>query len=163
MCRTALATAGEPAERKLVLEVLRRYPSLETLKLAAAAPQNAPKLKREAAQAVLAIAQKLADQPRDKTDEVREVLSKAPLDKVKLEIVKAEYGAGDTQQDVTERVKRHAADTQWIALPSSGYAALFGDPLPGTPKMLKIRYRIDGKLADASFGENALVVLPLPK
>ncbi|MBI3469311.1 MAG: PBS lyase [Planctomycetes bacterium] len=75
MCRAAMAVARQPAEQKLVLEVLTRYPSVETLKLAVEATKT-PELKADALNATQAIAQKLG-----KTDEVREVLSKAGVDK----------------------------------------------------------------------------------
>ena len=75
MCQNALEAARQPAEQKLVLDVLKRYPNLEMLKLAVKAMQI-PELKEDAAEAALAIAQKLA-----KTDEVRALLSKAGLEK----------------------------------------------------------------------------------
>ena len=160
MCQNALETAHQPAEQNLVLDVLKRYPNLETLKLAAKVTREVPELKDEATQATLAIAQKLGD----KADEVRKILSNAELEKVKLEIVKAEYGAGSTQKDVTEALRKQVTDVQLIILPSSGYNDTFGgDPAPGTNKQLKIQYRINGKDGEASFAENALVILPLPK
>ena len=159
MCRNAFEASRQPAEQKLVLEVLNRNPNPETLKLAVKAMQ-VPQLKEEAAQVALAIAQKLGG----KADEVRLILSKAGLEKVKLEIVKAEYGAGAAQKDVTETLRKQLADLQLITLPSSSYNAAFGgDPAPGIPKQLKIQYRINGKAGEASFAEDALIVLPMPK
>ncbi len=38
-----------------------------------------------------------------------------------------------------------------------------GDPAPGTPKILKVQYTINGKAGDASFPEDSLIVLPMPK
>jgi HEAT repeat protein len=75
MCKLALEAARQPAEQKLVLEVLQRYPNLEMLKLAVKAAQ-VPEVKDDAAGAARAISQKL-----DKTDEVRQLMSKAGLDK----------------------------------------------------------------------------------
>ena len=75
MCKNALDAARQPAERKLVLEVAQRYPNVEMLKLAVKASQS-PDLKDDGKAAAQAIAGKLR-----KTDEVREVLSKAGLDK----------------------------------------------------------------------------------
>ena len=107
---------------------------------------------------MLAIAQKL------KGPEVAEILSKGGLGKVKLEIVKAEYGAGATQRDVTETLKKQAADLQLLSLPQPTYNESFGgDPAPNVVKSLKIQYRINGKDAQASFAENALIILPMPK
>jgi len=75
MCRAAMGIARQPAEQKLVLEVLTRYPSLETLKLAVEATKT-PELKADARNATQAISQKLG-----KTNEVRELLSKAGLER----------------------------------------------------------------------------------
>jgi HEAT repeat protein len=75
MCKSAMDAARQPAERKLVLEVLQRYPNLEMLKLAIKAMQ-APDLKEDASAAALAISQKIG-----KTNEVRELMSKAGLEK----------------------------------------------------------------------------------
>ena len=86
------------------------------------------------------------------------------LDPVKLEIVRAEYGAGDTTKDVTKIVRKQAGNSRWINLASSSYNASFGgDPVPGQVKELKIQYRIDGKSGETSFAENALILLPLPE
>jgi hypothetical protein len=83
-------------------------------------------------------------------------------DPVELEIVKAEYGAGDTQKDVTRTLKKHAGKVRWIVLPSGNYNQTFGDPAPDVVKKLKVQYRINGKAGEASFDENTLVVLPMP-
>jgi HEAT repeat protein len=160
MCKSALEAARQPAERTLVLEVLQRYPSLDMLKLAVDVMQRFPEQKEEATQAMLVIAQKLGD----KGDEVTELLSKAGLEKVKVEIIKAEYGAGETQRDVTDILKNQVGDLQLVPLPRPSYNASFGgDPVPDTPKQLKVQYRINGKEGEATFAENALIILPVPK
>ncbi|HEV3344011.1 MAG TPA: PBS lyase [Pirellulales bacterium] len=159
MCQKALDACRQPAEQKLVLEVLKRYPSEQTLKLALKL-LPAPELKDDATQTALAIAQKLPNQG----DVVRDLLSKAGLEKVKLEIVKAQYGAGETQKDVTEALKKQAGDVPMITLASSSYNEAFGgDPVPGTVKQLKVQYKINGKAGEASFAENAVILLPMPK
>lgn len=159
MCQQAFDTARQAAEQKLVLEVIKLHPSTETLKLAINAMQ-VPALKNEATEATLVVAQKLGGKGVD----VRQLLFKAGLDRVKLEIVKAEYGAGSTQKDVTAVLRKQAGDLPLITLASATYNANFGgDPLPGSVKRLKIQYRINGKLGEATFAENALIILPLPK
>jgi HEAT repeat protein len=70
MCQTALDATRQPAEQKLVLDVLKAYPSVDALKLAVKAAQN-PELKSDAAAAAQAISEKLP-----KSAEVRELLSK---------------------------------------------------------------------------------------
>ena len=75
MCKNAFEAARQPAEQKLVLDVLKRYPNLEMLKLAANAAKI-PDVKDDATAACRAISQKLGP-----NDEVREVLTKAGLEK----------------------------------------------------------------------------------
>ena len=60
---------------ELVLEVLQRYPNIETLKLAVKVAQT-PDSKADAAETAKAISQKLG-----KSDAAREILTKAGLDK----------------------------------------------------------------------------------
>ena len=86
------------------------------------------------------------------------------LDKVKLEIVKAEYGSGATQKDVTDVLQKQVGDLPLITLVSASYNTSFGgDPLPGSAKQLKVQYRINGKSGESSFAEDALIILPMPK
>ncbi len=97
-------------------------------------------------------------------DEARDILAHARLGKVKLEIVKAEYGAASKEKDVTKMLQKHADGIQYISLPSPSYPVAFGgDPAPGTAKKLKIQYKIDGKSGDETFADNAIVILPMPK
>jgi HEAT repeat protein len=159
MCQNALDASNRATEQQLVLSVLERYPSPDALKVAIKARQ-VPALKDEATRVTLAIIQKLGD----KAGDVRELLAKIGLDPVKVEIIKAEYGAGTKQKDVTEALKQLAGDLPLITLPSPSYSASFGgDPVPGTPKQLKVQYRINGKAGEASFPEDAVVMLPMPK
>jgi HEAT repeat protein len=159
MCEKALAVARQPAEKKLVIDILKRYPHAETLRLAIQAKQS-PELKDDATAAILVIAQKLGA----KDPSVAEQLARAGLEKVKLEIMKAEYGAGSNQRDVTAIVRKHAGDLPLVSLPSPSYNTVFGgDPAPGTVKQLRIRYRMNGKEGEAAFAEEALIVLPMPK
>jgi HEAT repeat protein len=159
MCSEAMEVASRIDERQLVLEVLKLHPSVEGLKVAILAKQT-PALENEATQATLVIAEKL----KAKGVDVRALVSGDKLDPVKLEIVRAEYGAGETRKDVTKIVRKQAGNSRWINLASSSYNASFGgDPVPGQVKELKIQYRIDGKAGETSFAENALILLPLPE
>jgi HEAT repeat protein len=159
MCTTALAAAKRPAEQKLVLEVIERHPSLDGLKIAIKAGEIAA-IKDDASRTMLAVASKLAGKGVD----VREVLAQAKHAPVKIEIIKAEYGAGSKQHDVTDVLKKQVRDLPLIALPSANYNTSFGgDPAPNTVKKLTIKYRINDKEGEATFGENALIVLPVPK
>lgn len=159
MCHKATEACFRTAERKLVIEVLRRYPSVDTLKMALKAAKD-PELKEDATAALLIIAPKLTNN----SAEAKELLSGVSFNKAKVEIVKAEYGAGATQKDVTATLQKHAKDTQLISTPSTSYVELFeGDPAPGTAKQLKIQYKLNDVPGDVSLPENALIVLPVPK
>ncbi len=73
MCTKALAAARQPAEQKLVVDVLKRYPSIGTLRLAIQAAST-PELKEDGTQAAQAIAKKLGD-----NKEVVELMAKAGI------------------------------------------------------------------------------------
>jgi hypothetical protein len=158
MCRNAVDVALRVDEQKLALDVLTLHPSPEGLNLAIRMKQTAS-LRDAATAATLVIAQKLGGQGVD----VQKLLAGAGLDPVKLEIVKAVYGAGAAQKDVTEVVRKQAGNLPLITLASSSYNASFGgDPAPGVVKQLKSQYRINGKTGEAVFAENDLIILPLP-
>ena len=159
MCQNAFDATLRPSERKLVLDVLKLHPSPSGLKMAIEA-RKIPTLKADATSASLVIAQKVGGKGAD----VSKLLSGIGLDKVKLEIVKAQYGAGSRQKDVTSILRKRASDLPLITLASPTYNASFGgDPAPGVTKKLTIQYRIDGKNGEASFAENALIILSAPK
>ena len=159
MCQKAFDLSKQPAEQKLVLDVCRIHPSTETLKLAIKLMQI-PDLKEDATQTTLIVAQKLGAKGID----VKDQLSKAGFEKVNVEITKAEYGSGATQKDVTAIVKKQASDLPLITLASPSYNTAFGgDPAPGAVKQLKVKYTINGKAGEATFAEDALIVLPMPK
>ncbi len=158
MCQQALEAANQTAERKLVLDVLKRYPSTEMLKLAIAA-RDLTDVNSEATEATLFIAQKLGSKGN-----APQILAAAGLKPVKLEIIKAEYGDGTTQKDVTEILRKQIGDLPLITLRAAKYNLSFGgDPVPGKVKRLTIQYRINGQPGEASFAEDALIVLPLPE
>lgn len=158
MCRTAFEAADRDADKRLVLEVLLRYPSEEMQAIALEAAQI-PALKDQAVLVMAALASKGINRA-----ELGRALAQAGQQQVKLEILKAEYGAGDKQKDVTDVLRRYAKNYRILFLPSASYnQSLGGDPAPGIVKQLKIKYRIDGKEGEATFGENAMLVLPMPK
>jgi HEAT repeat protein len=159
ICRNAFEVARRPADQKLVLEVLKLTPSVESLKLAIKAIQM-PDLKEDATQATLVIAQKIGGT----APEAKELLSKAGIETVKLEIVKAEYGAGAMQKDVTSILQGLIGDLPIVTLPKANYNTSFGgDPAPDKPKQLTIQYKLNGKPGEATFAENALIIFTTPK
>jgi hypothetical protein len=159
MCQKALDTAIRPEEQKLVFEVLERYPNGDTLRIAAKA-SAVPALKPEASRVALAIAQKLGGSSAS----VEQMLTKVGREPVKVEILKAVYGANGQQKDVTEALKQQAGSSLLIALPKPTYnESLGGDPAPSAQKTLHVQYRINGKPGDVSLAENAPLILPLPK
>ncbi len=158
MCLEALEATERKEEQKLVLEVATRYPSLAMLKVVAQAAQQ-PALKADATQAAGTIASQLSGD----LAEARTLLEQIGLTPVNIEIVKATYGHGDKGKDVTQLLQDRAGILPVIALSSKSYNEAFGgDPAPGIPKVLKIEYRIGGKAGQASFAENAAIVLPEP-
>ncbi len=159
MCQKAYDAAQQTEEKKRVVEVLKRYPTVDNLKMAIKL-MKVPELKDDATGAMLLIAQKLGGKGVD----VKELIATAGIGKMKLEIVKAEYGSGATQKDVTAVLQKQAGDLPIITLATASYNSSFGgDPLPGSVKQLKVQYKINGKAAEASFAEDALIVLPMPK
>jgi hypothetical protein len=159
MCQKALGASSRPTEQKLVISALERFPSPAALAVAMNARQI-PALKEDATRAALVNIQKLGD----KAGNVRELLSKLGIEPVKVEIIKAEFGAGTKQKDVTDALQQRVGELPLIPLPSPSYSKSFGgDPAPGTAKRLKVQYRINGKAGEASFPEDAIVMLPMPK
>lgn len=157
MCQAAF-DQGKEAEQKLVLDVIKLHPSKETLAIAIKQLKT-PDLKDAATEAVLVAAQKLGAKKIDVSAE----LAKAGLEKVKLEIVKAEYGAGTNQKDVTDTLRKSAGDLPLISL-DKGYNATFGgDPAAGQVKQLKVQYKLNGKAGEASYPEDALIIFATPK
>ena len=159
MCRNALDAAKQPAEQKLILDILERYPTPETLKLAIECIAR-PSIKDDAVRSTLVVAQKIDGHG----EAVLALLDQAELPEMKVEIVGADYGAGGSRKDVADVLRQHLGDRPVIALPSANYNESFGgDPAPDTPKQLRVQYKIDGKPAEATFAENRLIVLTLPK
>lgn len=159
MCRAALAAAQRPVEKKLVLEVIGRYPNAAMLSLALEAART-PELKNEA----LAVALIIADKTGARSAEIERLLGELGQSTVEIEIVKAEYGAGDNVKDVTTILRKHVRNFPVVILPSPSYNATFGgDPAPGVVKQLRIQYRMAGKPSEVTLTENATIVLPIPK
>lgn len=158
ICEKAFEACRRSAEQKLVLDVFKRYPHPETLRMSIKAIQL-PEIKDDAYQATLVIAQKLGGNPAA----VREQLNAVELQKAKLEIVKAEYGAGTNLKDVTEVLQKQVGETPLLSLPAESYNESFGgDPAPGATKKLKVQYKVDDKAGELSFAENALLIFPTP-
>ena len=89
--------------------------------------------------------------------------AKLGLPKVQVEILRATYGAGAAQRDVTTPLKKLVGSVPLIPLQAAGYNASFGgDPAPGQSKRLTIQYRMEGKQGEASFAEDAPILLPMP-
>ncbi len=159
MCQTALDVATRPDERQLVLNVLAGYPSVETLAVALKAWQE-PAMKKDAQAAIVKMARKLVG----RSAEAQEMLARSGVELPHVEIIKAEYGAGAATKDVTGLLQARASFTPQIELPSANYNESFGgDPAPDVVKHLKVRYRINGKEAEATFDENTPIDLPLPR
>ncbi|NQT37190.1 MAG: HEAT repeat domain-containing protein [Planctomycetes bacterium] len=159
MCAIALDAADRRDERKMVLEVMERYPSIDMLRLAVDLAKDS-ELKAEAAGVALVIAQNISGGSVD----VQKLLAQIGHDPVKIEIVKAEYGAGGKGKDVTEILRKHVRGFPLIVLPSGSYnSALGGDPAQGIVKQLRIQYRMNDKPGEVVLAEDATIMLPVPK
>lgn len=160
MCRRALQAAERDAERELVLQILARYPCLESLQLAAEIT-DIESLRQTSSHVCLVIAHKTGTD----SEPVRKLLDQVGFPPVQLEIVKAEYGADDKVVDVTAVLTECAGNIRLLTLPEKkkkGYNAVFGDPAPNVVKVLTVHYRVDGELGKATFAENEPIILPLP-
>ena len=158
MCRTALDNADRDEDKRLVLEVLLRYPTEEMQSIALDAAK-VPALKEQALLVVMGMASKGINRA-----ELGKALAQAGHTPVKVEIIKAEYGAGDKIKDVTATLRKYTKGYRIVFLPSASYNQSFGgDPAQGIVKQLKIKYRIDGKEGEVTLSENATIVLPMPK
>jgi HEAT repeat protein len=156
LCRRAFAAANRNEEKQLVLEVLERYPSLEMLKIAVdAAKQPVNERKAMATSTAIAIAASLG-----LNEDVRSVLSELGGKTAKVEILRASYGADDQQKDVTEILRKYAADFPLILLPEDFNTVFGGDPAPNVRKQLVVEYKLDNAPGTARFEENAPVWLP---
>lgn len=159
MAQTAMSVAQRAAEQKLVIEALERYPTIATLRFVVTASKD-PALQETANGVAMAMVQKI----RPRSRETRALLGQLGQKPVKLEVLRAQYGAGSTWKDVTAVVRKYARNLPLIVLPSGGYNAAFGgDPVAGTPKVLKIEYRINGVDGKVTLRENETVLLPQPK
>jgi HEAT repeat protein len=159
ICEKALAAASRDQDRKLVLEALERHPSEDGLKIVAKAAKF-PGLEDDVRQASVVIAQKV----KGDRSAVRQALAEMGVKPVKIEIIKAEYGAGKHTRDVTQILKEDASDYPVISLHATKYNKSFGgDPSPGSVKHLVVEYRIDGKDGKATFAEDDIIMLPTPK
>jgi hypothetical protein len=79
---------------------------------------------------------------------------------VGIEILKAEYGAGDIWIDVTEAARRQILNGRFDALVTN---ALYGYHLPGIGKSLRVECRWHGKdMPIQAFDESTQAVLPRP-
>ncbi|MEE8452212.1 MAG: HEAT repeat domain-containing protein [Thermoguttaceae bacterium] len=160
MCRAALETAERDTEKTLVLkEVMALYPSVGMLRLSVEAAKI-PSLKNDAAAVSLMIAQKIGGKAVD----VQKLLTQIGHDPIDIKIIKAEYGAGTKIKDVTKTLQRYVSSFPLIVLPSDKYNSAFGgDPASGIVKQLRVEYTIDGKKGEATFAENATIMLPTPR
>ena len=127
--------------------------------LLAGAASKSGALKEKAGAVAISVAQKIGGGA-----DTEALLRLIEHDPVKVEILKATYGAGGKQKDVTAILKKHVGDLPLIGLPSANYNGAFGgDPAPSVPKTLKVRYRMDGKEGEVELKENAPIILPVPK
>jgi hypothetical protein len=158
MGQAAYAAARDVDDRRAVLDAVKRTPTMDILKMTVDAGE-VPELRDEAREAAAMIVTKMTNAP----PEAWQMAAKLGLPKVQIEILRATYGAGNAQRDVTTPLKKLVGSVPLIPLQANGYNASFGgDPAPGQQKKLTIQYRLDGKQGEASFAEDAPILLPAP-
>jgi len=74
-----------------------------------------------------------------------------------LEILKAEYGAGDRWHDATQAVKGMINGNRLVVTADNNSLAGGWDPASGVPKVLKISYMLGGERHDDEVGENLIL------
>ena len=94
---------------------------------------------------------------------VAALLAQLEYEPLKIEIVKAVYGAGSKTKDVTEVLRKQVGGTPLIAIKGNYNKAFGGDPARRTPKQLTIEYKINGKPGKVTLKENAPILLPMVK
>jgi HEAT repeat protein len=157
VCMEALKLIDRDDERKLILEIVDRHPSIATLR-AAAEVAKSPALRKDAIETIQTGALKLTGSPAA----ARELLGMMGDGPMQIEIVSAKYGADGKMKDVTGALQAATGDIPLIVL-SEPYNTVFGgDPAPGTVKTLTVEYKINGKSGSATFSENAKIMLPKP-
>ena len=157
MCHTALGLVRSADDRRQVLEALRLVPILDGLRLAAEAANDEVRDEARATAAAILLAM------GEPAAEAWEIVGSLGLQRAAVEIVQASYGSPTKRKDVTAMVRKRVAGVPVIALGSPSYSASFGgDPAPGEEKTLTIRYSLDGREGEATFAENATIVLPVP-
>ncbi len=113
MCQNAIETAIRPDEQKLALEVLTLRPSVAGLSVADEVTTGVRfKTRRDEC-----CANDCAEIGRSGVD-VQDLISSAGLAKVDLEIIEAQYGAGETKKDVTKDLRKLAGGIPLITLQS---------------------------------------------
>jgi len=158
MGRKAYAAARDADDRRAVIDAVKRTPTMDMLRMTVDAGE-VPELRDEAREAAAMIVTKMANAP----PEAWQMAAKLGLPKVQVEILRATYGAGAAQRDVTTPLKKLVGSVPLIPLQAAGYNASFGgDPAPGQSKRLTIQYRMEGKQGEASFAEDAPILLPMP-
>lgn len=154
MCQQALEAARRPEEQKLVLAVLERYASPQTLAVAVKAA-GTPSLTQNASLSALAISRKLGNPP-----EAKALLDSAGIKAPDVEILKAEYGAARNQKDVTNIIREGLTPSLTVTLPKPAYNEAFGgDPAPGVAKQLKIQFRKGDQTHERIFNEGEPISL----
>lgn len=157
MAETAVSFSDRDEEKRLILDAAGRYPSLKMLTLTVELGQS-ESLKNEAQAVGMSIAREL-----EPTPEVEKMLAELDIQEVKVEIVRAMYGAEGESVDVTERLRKQVGKLPIIRLANPSYNSNFGgDPAPGKPKSLTIEYRIDGRAGSSEFKENDPIVFVIP-
>ena len=157
MMTKALEFVERKEEKELLLDAAGRYPSFFMLKTVADLSSD-PSVADKAKATGISIARKI-----NGNQQVAKILKKVGVGDVELKITEAKYGAGEQQKDVTETVRAAAGDFPMVVLDKPSFNANFGgDPAPGRPKFLSVKYEVNGQSASAMIRENMSIILDAP-
>jgi len=175
MSKEVFDLADRDDERILIFDVLNRLNSVRALEMAASYLDNAT-FREKAAETAVAIARNMQGrQPQAATimgkvvEATTNAATKTQAESLftrfsggneGVEIVRAVYGAGNRNADVTAKVSELCGGSSSFEIGS--YNGAFGDVAPQVVKTLRITYKVKGgPERTVTFAENATVVLPL--
>lgn len=157
MMTQALAFVERTEEKELLLDAAGRYPSFFMLKTVAELSSD-PRVAEQARTTGISIARKIKGIPQ-----VAKMLETMGVENIELEIIEAKYGAGEQQKDVTQMVQAAAGNFPMVVLEKASFSESFGgDPAPGRPKFLSVKYKANGQSASAMIRENMSIILDAP-
>ncbi|MEO1615934.1 MAG: HEAT repeat domain-containing protein [Planctomycetota bacterium] len=152
MAKQALAVADRDAEKRLILDVVERYPDKRMLEITLQIAKT-PSMREDAIQVATKLVRILGGAP-----DTLQQFAKLWPQQSDLQIVSANYGADEMQKDVTQELATLKRIGPAVVIAKS-YNATFGDPAPGIKKQLQVSYTVNGQSFETVFEEGQAVLL----